>query len=71
MAGTRKGGISAAKKNKKLHGDDFYARIGAKGGRKRGVKKGFAANPKLASIAGADGGAKSKRGKKKDFDLAA
>lgn len=34
MVGTKKGGKTAAQKNRDLYGDDFYARIGAKGGRK-------------------------------------
>lgn len=65
MAGTKVGGQRAAEKNRARHGKDFYARIGALGGSKTGVKKGFAANPALARAAGAVGGAKSKRGKAK------
>lgn len=61
MAGTKAGGLKASETNKKLHGSDFYAKIGAKGGRKCCVK-GFGANPELAKIAGAKGGAKSHRG---------
>jgi hypothetical protein len=34
MAGTAKGGKLAAKTNKTKHGTDFYARIGAMGGKK-------------------------------------
>lgn len=63
MAGTKVGGKKAAQKNKKLHGSDFYARIGAKGGRK-GTTGGFAANRDLARKAGAKGGRISRRGKK-------
>lgn len=62
MAGTRKGGLLAAAKNKALHGADFYAKIGAKGGR-NGKTGGFAANPELARIAGAKGGRISRRKK--------
>lgn len=62
MAGTKEGGVKAAAKNKQLHGDDFYARIGAKGGA-NGRTGGFAANPDLARIAGAKGGRKSRRRK--------
>jgi general stress protein YciG len=66
MAGTKFGGIKAAVTNKQLHGEDFYKRIGAKGGRKTGVPKGFAANPALAKIAGRKGGSvTSGRGKAK------
>lgn len=64
MAGTSKGGKKAAATNKARHGKDFYARIGAKGGR-NGRTGGFAANPELARIAGAKGGRISRRGKAK------
>jgi len=62
MAGTTKGGRIAAQKNKQLYGSDFYARIGAVGG-KRGRTGGFAANHELARIAGAKGGRVSRRNK--------
>lgn len=61
MPGTKAGGLRAAATNRKLHGDDFYAVIGAKGGRS-GHTGGFAANRALARIAGRKGGLKSKRG---------
>lgn len=61
MAGTVSGGRAAAAKNRKKYGKDFYARIGAKGGR-NGHKGGFAANRELARIAGARGGRVSRRG---------
>ena len=61
MAGTRAGGIKCAATDRKKYGDDFYARIGRKGGQ-NGHSGGFAANPALASIAGAKGGRKSRRG---------
>ncbi len=61
MAGTRAGGLKAAAKN--LAKDpNFYARIGAKGGR-NGITGGFAANPELAKLAGAKGGRISRRRK--------
>ena len=60
MPGTLAGGRKAAKTNKLKYGNDFYARIGAKGGR-NGHTGGFAANPALAKIAGALGGKKSRR----------
>lgn len=63
MAGTKAGGQKAAATNKALHGSDFYAKIGAIGG-KKGRTGGFAANPALARIAGAKGGRISRRGKK-------
>lgn len=81
MAGTAKGGKLAAATNKARYGSDFYAKIGAKGG-KLGKTGGFAANPELARIAGAKGGRISRRKKaavttqaapatQKDADLAA
>lgn len=60
MAGNKAGGAKAAKTNKERHGEDFYARIGAKGGR-NGHTGGFAANRELASICGAIGGSRSTR----------
>jgi uncharacterized protein len=62
MAGTKAGGQKAAQTNKTKHGSDFYAKIGAKGG-KNGRTGGFAANPELARIAGAKGGRISRRKK--------
>lgn len=79
MPGTIDGGKKAAAKNKQRHGADFYARIGAMGGRK-GHTGGFAANRDLAREAGRKGGLISRRKKaaivvtavkKSDFDLAA
>jgi len=61
MAGTRKGGLKAAAKNVSKD-PEFYAKIGAKGGR-NGRTGGFAANPALARIAGAKGGRISRRKK--------
>lgn len=61
MAGTRAGGLKAAKTNIEKYGPDFYRLNGAKGG-KNGHTGGFAANPELAKIAGAKGGRISKRG---------
>jgi hypothetical protein len=65
MSGTKLGGQHAAKTNKDKYGSDFYARIGSQGGRKLGVKKGFAAGEegrRRARIYGALGGKKSRRG---------
>lgn len=70
MSGTRAGGLKAKETNYKLHGDDFYARIGHIGGQKCGTG-GFASynigedgltGRERARIAGAKGGRKSKRG---------
>jgi len=63
MAGTKAGGLRAAAKNKEKYGEDFYAKIGAAGGRK-GVTGGFFANRELARKAGAKGGRISRRTKK-------
>jgi general stress protein YciG len=63
MAGTKAGGMAAAATNKKKYGGDFYAKIGAKGG-KLGRTGGFYANRDLARIAGAKGGRVSRRTKK-------
>lgn len=60
MAGTVTGGKLAAQKNI-ANDPDFYKKIGSKGGKNGvGTLKGFAANPTLASIAGARGGKISK-----------
>lgn len=70
MSGTRAGGQKAYKTNLKRHGKDFYARIGHKGG-ENGNTGGFASTivgsdgltgRERARIAGAKGGAKSRRG---------
>jgi general stress protein YciG len=64
MAGTKAGGVAAAKKN--LAKDpNFYARIGAMGG-KKGRTGGFFANRELARAAGQKGGRISRRTKKSD-----
>lgn len=58
MAGTRIGGLKSKEKNKKLYGDDFYKKIGHKGGK---ISKGggFAGNPTYASKMGKLGGKRS------------
>ena len=63
MAGTKAGGKAAAATNKSKYGADFYAKIGAVGGRK-GHTGGFYANRELARTAGARGGRISRRIKK-------
>jgi hypothetical protein len=73
MAGTKKGGVAAASTNKKKYGSDFYAKIGAMGG-KKGRTGGFFANRELAREAGRKGGRISRRTKtvaREDLDLAA
>ncbi|MEK7561485.1 MAG: hypothetical protein AAB541_01350 [Patescibacteria group bacterium] len=64
MAGTTAGGAKAAATNKNKYGKDFYARIGAMGG-KMGHTGGFYANRELARKAGAKGGRISRRGASK------
>ena len=62
MAGTKAGGKAAAATNKAKYGSDFYAKIGARGG-KLGRTGGFFANRELARIAGQKGGRISRRTK--------
>lgn len=69
MAGTENGGKEAAKTNKKKYGSDFYAKIGAMGG-KKGRTGGFAAGREGRERArkfGAIGGRLSRRGKARDM----
>lgn len=64
MAGTKEGGKKAAATNKKIHGANFYAEIGRKGGRKSHPEtRYFAMHPEVAKNAGAKGGRISRRGK--------
>lgn len=74
MAGTVAGGKAAAETNKRVYGADFYARIGAMGGRK-GTTGGFYSSVcngcswssnqhRKAECAGAKGGTISRRTKK-------
>ena len=71
MAGTKNGGKKAAATNMRKYGPNFYARIGARGGRVSSTG-GFASEkkgedgltgPERARIAGAKGGSISRRGK--------
>jgi hypothetical protein len=71
MAGTKVGGQKAAATNKIKYGSDFYASIGAQGG-KKGRTGGFASNKKgtdgltgreRARAAGSKGGRISRRSK--------
>ena len=70
MSGTKIGGLRARQTNLERHGEDFYKRIGAKGGR-NGTTGGFASNKvgedgltgrQRAALAGAIGGHISRRG---------
>lgn len=71
MAGTKTGGLTAAKTNKIRYGKEFYARIGALGG-KKGKTGGYASElvgadgltgRERARVAGRIGGLKSRRTK--------
>lgn len=74
MSGTKAGGLKAKETNLKLHGKDFYSRIGHKGGVNGcgpDYKGGFASDIKgqdgltgkeRAMLVGAIGGLKSRRG---------
>ncbi len=61
MAGTPEGGKKASNKIKSKYGEDFFAKIGSRGGKAK-VPKGFAKMPLEKRIAaGRKGGKKSKR----------
>lgn len=65
MSGTVAGGRKAAATNKVRHGENFYKKIGAKGGRSGfgpDYKGGFGGDRELARRAGAKGGRISRRG---------
>lgn len=61
MSGTKLGGQKARQTNYRKYGEDFYRKIGAKGG-KLGHTGGFWANRELAITAGRKGGLISRRG---------
>ena len=61
MAGNHEGGLKTAQTLKAKYGDDYFSKMGKKGGM-LGHTGGFAANPELAKIAGKKGGSISKRG---------
>lgn len=70
MSGTKAGGVKARNTNYERHGEDFYARIGKKGGM-NGRTGGFSSNKigkdgltgrERARIAGLKGGTISRRG---------
>lgn len=60
MAGNKVGAIKARKKVIELYGEDFYAKVGRKGGQ-NGTTGGFAKDRELARRAGRIGGLKSNR----------
>lgn len=65
MAGTKAGAKKAVVSIKEKYGDDYYRKIGRKGGQ-NGTTGGFAADHELAARAGAIGGKKSRRGPAKN-----
>ena len=68
MSGTKTGGRKAAITNKEKHGEDFYSRLGRKGGSvKHPETRWFTLNPYLASKYGKKGGKISKRGKANEY----
>lgn len=63
ISGTKTGGSLAATTNKTRHGEDYYVRLGALGGKAK-VPKGFShMSPEKRAEAGRRGGTVSKRGK--------
>ena len=54
MSGTKTGASKAVATMLKKHGKDYYAKIGAKGGKAK-VPKGFASNPERARLASIKG----------------
>ncbi len=58
MAGTREGGIKAAATTQARHGKDFHKKIGHDGGT---ISRGGGFTSETASVAGAKGGATSRR----------
>lgn len=81
MAGSKNGGLKAAKTNKERYGEDWYKKIGKIGGSRCGTEGGFASKkvgedgltgPQRAREAGKIGGKVSKRGpakKKKEENV--
>jgi len=64
MAGTIAGGKQASITNRNKYGEDYYKKIGQKGGSAK-VPKGFARMPKeKVMLAGEKGGSISRRGPK-------
>ena len=66
MVGTKAGGMKAAITNKRLYGEDFYKRNGAKGGRNGHTGGFYAMTPERRAECGRKGGTISRRGKAKN-----
>lgn len=58
MSGTKAGGVKTAQTNKKLHGKDYYVRLGVLGG-KAGKGHAFAHGKVKPELAGSLGGRKA------------
>lgn len=68
---TLEGAKKAKDTNKRKYGEDYYAKIGSMGGKKKNPNKGFGSKtPEERRAAGAKGGAISKRGKSIEYDMA-
>lgn len=65
MPGTKAGAAKAKLTIKERYSEDFWAKIGSKGGSAK-VPKGFATNHQLAAEAGRKGGQISRRSKQDD-----
>ena len=66
MAGSKSGGLKAAKTNREKYGFSYYAEIGRRGGgQTRPETRYWRMNREAARAAGAIGGRKSRRGKSK------
>lgn len=66
ISGTKAGGVKAAATNKLRHGNDFYVKIGAKGGHAGlgNTDRGFGSlPPEVRREAGRKGGLAARRGK--------
>ena len=61
MSGSLAGGKKAAQTNKERYGEEFYKKIGSKGGATPHVSRPFQKGGELARRAGALGGRKSSR----------
>lgn len=67
MSGTSEGAAKTAKTIKAKYGEDYYEKIGSKGGaQNRPDTRAFFKNRELAREAGSKGGRKSKRGKREE-----
>lgn len=61
MSNTKEGGKKSAATNKAKYGKEYYAVIGAMGGKAKNKNKGFGSSHERAVEAGRAGGLKSRR----------